>query len=369
MNSFIITVDGISLYLDGTTYSVETSHPNYGRIYDAVRDEDFESIPNLVNTARAIDQYIGASDTLYIDVEAGVITYNGEVLRSYLVQRILKMMDEGFNIEPLTLYLAHLLTNPSKRAIDELHGFNEYGQMPITPDGCFIAFKRISGWYDTYTKTVFNKPAALMDAEDMGMLPYTTNLGVTVSIEDSLTTVSMARNRVDDNSERTCSEGLHFCSQEYLKSFSGDKIVVLKINPRDVVSIPVDYNNTKGRCSKYQVLDVLSDEEFRKSMGESSVFNTSVYGSGDDDADDADASWIQCCGDSDDGDDGEDCLGFGCGDDSPEVNGTYADGYGVGYGDGRYHKFDRSHRYHDSDFLDGYIAGNKDGRGHKKKMF
>ena len=31
--------------------------------------------------------------------------------------------------------------------------------------------------------------------------------------------------------------------------------MVLKINPRDVVSIPNDYNNQKGRCCRYEVID------------------------------------------------------------------------------------------------------------------
>ena len=31
-------------------------------------------------------------------------------------------------------------------------------------------------------------------------------------------------------------------------------MVILKINPRDVVSIPTDYNNTKGRTCRYEVV-------------------------------------------------------------------------------------------------------------------
>ena len=53
---------------------------------------------------------------------------------------------------------------------------------------------------------------------------------------------------------QTCSYGLHFCSEGYLRHFGGDRVVILKINPRDVVSIPTDYNNTKGRCCRYEVI-------------------------------------------------------------------------------------------------------------------
>jgi len=70
--------------------------------------------------------------------------------------------------------------------------------------------------------------------------------------------VTMPRNKVDDVRANTCSEGLHFCSLEYLPHFGslsrGDRTVIVKINPADVVSIPQDYNNAKGRTCRYQVV-------------------------------------------------------------------------------------------------------------------
>ena len=76
--------------------------------------------------------------------------------------------------------------------------------------------------------------------------------------------VEMARNEVDDNMHNTCSTGLHFCSKEYLDHFGKvrdgkkkDRVVILKINPADVVSIPADYNSTKGRACRYEVIGEL----------------------------------------------------------------------------------------------------------------
>jgi hypothetical protein len=66
--------------------------------------------------------------------------------------------------------------------------------------------------------------------------------------------VEMERNEVDDNRDNTCSSGLHFCSESYLKSFGGARTVIVKINPRDVVSIPSDYNDAKGRACRYEVI-------------------------------------------------------------------------------------------------------------------
>ena len=74
-------------------------------------------------------------------------------------------------------------------------------------------------------------------------------------------TVEMERNRVDDDKDRTCSTGLHFCSRDYLDHFGGERLVIVKINPRDVVSIPSDYNDSKGRACRYEVVDEIDKEK------------------------------------------------------------------------------------------------------------
>lgn len=345
MKSYVFTGDGVSMYIDGKMLSAEKSHSKYDAIVDAIRKGDWDNIPGLINIAVAVESF-AAGSAVEVDAAAGIVRYNGVPLRNYLVDRILNMMRDGFDISPMVKYLENLMTNPSKRAVDELHKFNEYGKMPMTDDGCFIAYKIISGWYDTYSRTVFNKPYALFEGEDFAKVPYTTGKNVTVDIQDGLTTVSMPRNFVDDNAERTCSEGLHFCSHEYLKSFSGDRIVVLKINPADVVSIPVDYNNTKGRCSKYQVLGVLSDEDFQKAIGEN-IFTGSVYSGGVADEEFSEEDFVEV-----DGEDDED---------------QFVSGYEQGYRDGR-SGVDQYYLY-GGEFLKGYTEGRKDGRGHKAKRF
>ena len=69
--------------------------------------------------------------------------------------------------------------------------------------------------------------------------------------------VSMPRNQVDDLSERTCSHGLHVCSIGYLTHYTGERLVAVKVNPRDIVSIPKDYENSKMRVCEYTVVQEL----------------------------------------------------------------------------------------------------------------
>ena len=72
----------------------------------------------------------------------------------------------------------------------------------------------------------------------------------------------MPRHEVDDNSAKECSAGLHFCSASYLPTFTNSRsgnggqtrTVVVLIDPADVVAFPKDYDGSKGRTWRYEVL-------------------------------------------------------------------------------------------------------------------
>jgi len=162
-------------------------------------------------------------------------------LNTGLAVRMITMLQEGFPIEPMVLFMENLMQNTSRRSVTELYGFLEKCNLPITPDGCFLAYKKVRDDYkDCHSGTMNNSVGQV---------------------------VEMERNTVDDDKDRTCSSGLHFCSQSYLAHFGGERTVIVKINPRDVVSIPSDYNDAKGRACRYEVigeLDVAPEEAFTK---------------------------------------------------------------------------------------------------------
>jgi hypothetical protein len=70
--------------------------------------------------------------------------------------------------------------------------------------------------------------------------------------------------------------------------------MILKINPRDVVSIPSDYNNSKGRTCRYEVIDELAvdpNEAFTRSI-QNSANGSDLYEDEDDWFDDDEDSFI-----------------------------------------------------------------------------
>lgn len=259
---YIVTKDSVTVMYNGVTTTVRDGMLNYASLREAIRNKDWDSIPNLLNPARAVESFGNGA----IEVRDGEVYYQGEIMRNGLTRRILEMVGEGFDADPLTKFLGKLMDNPSKTAVDELYSWLEGTNLPITEDGCFMAYKKVGEDYlDYYTGKVLNKPAEFMTDADLEYIKNTQGV-VSVEVTDGVTTVSMPRNKVDDNRDRTCSQGLHFCSLSYLPHYHGGRgrVLLVKVDPADVVSIPSDYDNAKGRAWRYQIVGEHADGETRE---------------------------------------------------------------------------------------------------------
>lgn len=268
---YIVQGSNITVVIGTTPHTVSKSHIAYNKLLNAIKAGDWETVQDIIEPKQVVLNF-GQGN---VSIEGDKIFWKGREMHNALTKRMVAMIQEDFPVEPLIAFMENLMENPSKRAVNELYGFLEKNTLPITSDGCFLAYKKVRQDYlDCHSGTVLNKPAAYMTDEDTAALEEAVgkNNEVTVAVEDGVTVVSMERNLVDDDQNRTCSTGLHFCSQDYLRSFGGERIVILKINPRDVVSIPNDYNDSKGRCARYEIVDEIdkdkADEAFAKSVQE-----------------------------------------------------------------------------------------------------
>jgi hypothetical protein len=172
------------------------------------------------------------------EMHNGVIEYEGLPLDEYTNDRIIAFFERGLPIQPILNFIKRVRKNPSFRAVNGLYRFLEQNDLPLTPDGRFVAYKRIRGdWTDCHTGRILN----------------------TVGSE-----ISMPRNMVDEDPTQTCSYGYHVCAFDYLKEFwatnPSSRIVAVIVDPEHVVAIPNDYNHTKMRVCKYVVSEELDRE-------------------------------------------------------------------------------------------------------------
>lgn len=269
MYPYIIQGDNITVVMDNEPHTINKSHLAYQRLLNAIKANDWDTVRDVIDPKQMVIDYGNGN----ISIQGDTLYWHGHELHNSLTRRMVEMIHQEFPVEPLANFMSNLMQNPSKQAVDELYGFLEHNTLPITPDGHFLAYKRVQGDYlDCHSRSVLNKPAVYLTDDDREQLAeyQETNPKVSVEVVDGVTRVSMARYMVDDRRENTCSTGLHFCSREYLEHFWGDRIVIVKINPADVVSIPVDYNNAKGRTCCYTVVDEIdkdnADKAFSKAV-------------------------------------------------------------------------------------------------------
>lgn len=269
MFPYIIQGRNVTIVIDNVPHTISASQLGYQKLLDAIKAEDENAVRDLVSPKQIVLSF-GEGN---VSIQGDKIFWKGRELHNALTTRMIRMIDEGFSVKPLVNFMENLMQNPSKRAVNELYGFLEKNTLPTTDDGCFLAFKKVrSDYLDCHSGTVLNKPAVYLTGEDKAKLAEYAGKHNEVQVEvvDGVTVVSMERNLVDDDQNRTCSVGLHFCSRDYLNHFGGERIVVLKINPRDVVSIPNDYNDSKGRACRYEIVDEIdkdkADEAFAKAV-------------------------------------------------------------------------------------------------------
>ena len=238
---YVIKTNGsVTLYLKNECLTVATDHPNYNKIIEAIKAGEFDKIDTLVNVAKAVTQYAKGQ----ITVQNGEVFFGSFPLHNTLTNRILAMMNEGFKFDHMVKFLENLMQNPSNRAVNETYTFLENYGLPITDDGCFLAYKAVRNDYkDIYSGKLDNR---------VGCAP------------------SMPRNMVDEVYERDCSTGLHVGALDYVVQYGhfvkgaeitegGNRLLVVKVNPKDVVSVPKYDNHPKMRVSQYLVVSEIKD--------------------------------------------------------------------------------------------------------------
>ncbi len=232
----------ILILSDNTNVRVEKTDKNYAKIlksFELPKDEQESVILAILNPV--ILGKSAVNDVDGFELINDEIHYQGERLPAALETKVLSILEDGLPLEHFVKFWERLQNNPSATSINELVDFLSYKELPITDDGFFIAYKGVDSSYwsvkgNTSTKVTqgtVNSSGQILNS--IGSI------------------IEVPRRAVDDNRENECSHGLHVGSLDYAKSWA-TKVVVVKVDPADVVSVPKDCSCQKCRVSKYEVL-------------------------------------------------------------------------------------------------------------------
>lgn len=249
MVPFQISGDTLTVYLNNKVFYLDRGDQRFAEVYEHLKGpHDEEWLSNTLDKKKAVQ----AATYGLVEIVGDEVFYQGVSIHNALTQKLLSLVDQGFDVTPWANFMDNLMKNPSFKSREQLYQFLEKWQAPITPDGHFIAFKNVrDNFYDIHSNSFDNSPGKV---------------------------VSVPRSQVDDDGRNHCSKGLHACATSYLKSFyvTGGKTVAVKINPEDVVSVPNDYDFAKMRVCRYLVLAEVGGEEISK-ISSSVVYTLDDY--------------------------------------------------------------------------------------------
>ena len=223
--------------IGGDSYEVKVNHPEYTKIkaqlesVEAIDAETEKALLILIN-GEVVEKVKEWSDGK-LEIKNGVVRWEGKALQGRLANVLIATAQSG-DTEALSrfgLFIDKVNQAISYKVTNRLFDFLDANNLRIDDEGDIIGFKVVrSNYTDKHTGTFDNSVGQV---------------------------VSMPRNQVDDRDEVECSYGLHFCSYDYVKSFSSnsDRLVLVKVDPRDFCSVPPDYNYTKARVCRYKVIE------------------------------------------------------------------------------------------------------------------
>ena len=236
-------------FANGDVAVWSATNPEMPRILELCKNVQWGEIEILHNVNKAImksKNVVVEKDTIKID---GVTVSNTATPIMEFIKVLQKKGVIDSEISRIKPFLENMFENPFIDAVQEIYDYCKAMDFEITDDGCFLAYKNVRS--------------------DLGSI---FDNGATKHKIGEYTEVKM----YDTERTNTCSKGLHFCSKSYLQHYVGEVTIIVKINPKDVVSIPVDYNFAKGRCRKYLVVGILNDKDKMLSDVDESILDKSV---------------------------------------------------------------------------------------------
>lgn len=234
MIAFIKTNDGsFKVVIDNQSYHFNEYHQNYQILVDSLKNKDEETFRKFYDVVQStLDWAEGGFEFV-----SGTLKYMGNVVPQELYARIKQMVEEGFDHKPLLRFIERLYQNPSGKVLKNIWGFLSNEGIPIDENGYIVAYKavsgdEVSGYFDKWT----GKIRQIVGDE-----------------------VTMLRCLVDEDSDNPCSHGLHAGSLQYAKNYLGSAvgtIMIVLIDPADVVTVPSDYSAGKLGVCRYKILKI-----------------------------------------------------------------------------------------------------------------
>lgn len=210
-----------------------------------------------------------------LSIVGGKILFGDEVLEETLANHMLSLLNEDNSPKDEGMwrsyvkFLDNLFQNASEDVRKQLFRWMNYENQAgnafgITDDGCLVGYKGCKGTVlEPYSSFTGN---AIVDGVEInGHIPNKVG-----------SVIQMPRSQVTADPEIGCSYGLHVGTRDYATGWA-PILILVKVNPRDVVSVPYECESQKMRVCEYTVLKVTDATDEHK------FYHSSGYDNGNED--------------------------------------------------------------------------------------
>lgn len=227
---WVKTAGCLTVVIDGKPYTVLSGTARYKKACSLASRGKTKELVEFIMPEASISAH--TKGDFKVQGETIVDTRTNEVVPEPIAHKVVEFSSLKYPYSYLKKFWENVKMNPNRDSADQLFKYLEVNNFPITPDGCFLAYKYVAEvdgkLIDSYSKS------------------YDNSVGKVVAMDRTL---------CDSNRDVTCSHGLHVAAHSYAKECgSGQVIIEVKVNPKDVVSVPSDYGNRKMRVCRYEIL-------------------------------------------------------------------------------------------------------------------
>lgn len=226
---------------------IDSSHPNWNAIKESLTGDPqgtVEEIRALVTPGESVSQRL-RNLSERVAWNGHDVLFDGDPVHNAITSHIVRILEsdnEDNSYAALVAFLEKLAQNPSEKSRNSLYEFIVRHEITIDNDGDFYVYKGVNA--DGSSRSA---GYGIVD----GVVIEHGNLMNSIG-----SVLEIPRSRVDADTSVGCSTGLHAGSYAYASAFSRGKLLTVKVNPRDVVSVPDHLSFQKIRVSRYKVTGV-----------------------------------------------------------------------------------------------------------------
>ena len=230
--AFIIGTTFVAVNYNGTAYSINKSDNRFEKVLAILKSKKYDDLENVLNIPKAVALFSSGN----IKVFNGAVLYKDKEINNVLTKRILEYIEQEYPYQPLIRFMDKLMQNPSQNSINQLYSFLEKYNLPITDEGDFIAQKAVDKNFKDYQTGTKDNSVGKVVKEDRAL--------------------------ISDDPSQGCGRGLHVGAEDYVNGFvrSDGHVVLVKINPKNVCSVPNENTYQKIRVCEYKVISVVGSK-------------------------------------------------------------------------------------------------------------